>query len=87
MGSAALSPVNGRDHITTDPNISPGQACVRGTRIPVAVVLDNPAAGLSHEAILKSYPSLTEQDIRAAGAYRAELARERVIDSGRRGPT
>ena len=71
----ALSPVNGRDHITTDPNISHGQACVRGTRIPVAVVLENLAAGLSQEAILKSYPSLTEQDIRAAGAYRAELAR------------
>ena len=82
----ALSPVNGRDHITTDPNISPGQACARGTRIPVAVVLENLAAGLSQEAILKSYPSLTGQDIRAAGAYRAELARERVIDSGRRRP-
>jgi uncharacterized protein (DUF433 family) len=33
------------DHISVDPAICHGQACIKGTRIPVAVVLDNPAAG------------------------------------------
>jgi len=45
----------------------------------VAVVLDNLAAGLAQEEILQSYPSLKLDDIRAAIAYAAELARERVV--------
>lgn len=45
----------------------------------VSVILDNLASGLNQEEILKSYPSLTRQDIAAAMAYAAELASERVI--------
>lgn len=45
----------------------------------VSVVLDNLAAGLSSDEILKSYPSLTRQDIDAAIRYAAELARESVM--------
>jgi uncharacterized protein (DUF433 family) len=41
-----------RDRITTDPAVCHGQACISGTRIPVAVVLDNLAAGLSSERLL-----------------------------------
>lgn len=52
---------------------------MRGTRIPVAVVLDNLAAGLSTEEILAEYPSLQAEDIRAAMAYAADIARERLI--------
>jgi uncharacterized protein (DUF433 family) len=68
-----------REHIVVDPAVCHGQACIRGTRIPAAVVLDNLAAGLSAADILKSYPPLTEQAIHAAVAYAAELARERVL--------
>ena len=68
-----------REHIVVDPAVCPGQACIRGTRIPAAVVLDNLAAGLSVAEVLKSYPSLTEQAIQAAVAYTAELARKRVL--------
>lgn len=66
--------------ITTDPSICHGQACIRGTRISVSVVLDNLAAGLAPHEIVQSYPSLTVDDVSAAIAYGAELARERVID-------
>jgi len=45
----------------------------------VSIVLDNLAAGVSEEEILKSYPSLTRRDIQAAIAYVAELTRERLI--------
>jgi uncharacterized protein (DUF433 family) len=69
-----------RDRITTSPDVCHGAACVRGTRIPVSVVLDNLAEGLPAEEILASYPSLTLDDVRAAVAYGAELARERVLD-------
>ena len=68
-----------RDHITVNPAVLHGKACLRGTRIPVAVVLANLADGLSAEEILKSYPSLTPAAIQAALAYAAELAQERVL--------
>jgi uncharacterized protein (DUF433 family) len=45
----------------------------------VSVVLDNLAAGLTREQILKEYPSLTPDGIQAAIAYAADLARERVV--------
>ena len=69
-----------RDHISTDPNVCHGQACIKGTRIPVSVVLDNLAAGLAEDAIIQSYTALTRDAIRAATAYAAELARERIVD-------
>ncbi|HLJ69564.1 MAG TPA: DUF433 domain-containing protein [Chloroflexota bacterium] len=64
--------------IAIDPAICHGQACIRGTRIPVSVILDNLAAGLSEREILDEYPSLTRDGIKAAIAYAAELAREEV---------
>jgi len=67
------------ERIVVDPNICHGKSCVRGTRIMVSVLLDNLAAGCSHSELLSSYPSLTNDDILAAIAYAAELARERVV--------
>ena len=67
------------DRIATDPAVCHGQACIRGTRIPVALVLDNLAAGLTLEEILSEYPSLQADDVKAAIAYAADLARERVL--------
>ena len=52
---------------------------VKGTRVLVSIVLDNLAVGLSAKEIIKSYPSLSEESIRAAIAYGAELAKERTI--------
>jgi len=71
--------MNWREYITVDPAICHGKACIRGTRIMVAVVLDNFAAGLSIEEIIRSYPSLTYEAIRASVSYAAELAREQII--------
>lgn len=45
----------------------------------VSVILDNLADGLDEQEILKSYSSLTREDIHAAMAYAAELARERYV--------
>ena len=45
----------------------------------VSIILDNLAADVSEEELLKSYPSLKHEDIMAAIAYAAELARERVV--------
>jgi uncharacterized protein (DUF433 family) len=72
--------MNWRERLESDPNILHGKVRVRGTRVAVSVVLDNLAAGLSHQEILTSYPSLKEDDIRACLAYAAELANERVVE-------
>lgn len=61
--------------IHTDPAVCHGRPCIRGTRVPVTVVLDNLAAGLTPEEIVASYSSLTLEDVRAAVAYAADLAR------------
>lgn len=71
--------MNWRDRITVDPLVCHGKACIKGTRIMVSVILDNLAEGVSETEILKSYPSLTLDDIKAAIAYAAELSRERLV--------
>ncbi len=68
-----------RERITVDPLVCHGKACIKGTRIMVSVILDNLAEGVSEEEILRSYPSLNPEDIKAAIAYAAELSRERQV--------
>jgi uncharacterized protein (DUF433 family) len=68
-----------RQRVVSDPAILAGQACIKGTRIPVSVVLVNLAAGLSAAEIVASYPSLAADDVRAAIQYAAQLAHEHVI--------
>lgn len=64
------------ERITVDPSVCAGKPCIRGTRIYIAIVLDALAEGLTPKEIIDDYPSLTNDDIRAALAYSAELARE-----------
>jgi len=71
--------MNWRDYITVDPNVCHGKACIRNTRVMVSVVLDNLAAGLTPDEIVRSYPSLSHEAVQAAITYAAELARERVV--------
>ena len=68
-----------QEFITVDPAVCHGRACIKGTRIMVSVVLDNLAAGLTHDEIVRSYPSLSHEAVQAAIAYAAELGRERVV--------
>lgn len=68
-----------RAHIWIDAQRMHGTPCIRGTRIPVHVILDNLADGESTETILTQFPPLTEEHVRAALAFAAELAHERVV--------
>ncbi|BCW94549.1 MAG: DUF433 domain-containing protein [Fimbriimonadales bacterium] len=63
------------DRIVVDPALHHGEPCVRGTRVPIAVVLGSLAQGLSPEAIIREYPALTPDDIQACLAYAAEVIR------------
>jgi uncharacterized protein (DUF433 family) len=68
-----------QERISVDPAVCHGQACIKGARIMVSVVLDNLAAGLRVDELLRSYPSLTPDDVQASLEYAAELARERTV--------
>ena len=59
------------ERVSVNPDVCHGKACIKGTRIMVSVILDNLAAGLTPEDIIKSYPTLTREDIQAAAAYGA----------------
>lgn len=64
------------NRISVDPKVCHGKPCIRGTRIMVSVVLDNLAEGATPERIVRDYPPLKIEDVRAAIAYAAELASE-----------
>ena len=75
MEDAILPLMNER--IELDPRVCRGRPVIKGTRIPVEVILDQLADGESWESILAGYPELTRQDIQAV----LRFARESVVCS------
>jgi uncharacterized protein (DUF433 family) len=65
--------------ISADPAVMHGQAVIAGTRVPVSVILDCLAAGMTAEEITAEYPAVAEVGVRAAAAYGAALAREELL--------
>jgi len=65
--------------ISADSAVMHGQAVIAGTRVPVSVILDCIAAGMTAEQITAEYPTVTEAGVRAAAAYGAALAREELL--------
>ena len=66
--------VNWKDHIVSTPDVLKGKPRIKGTRIPVSLVLGYLAAGASHEEIFKEFPDLTGEQIMACLDYARELA-------------
>ena len=66
-----------QDRISVDPAVRSGKPCIKGTRITVYDVLEYLAGGMSEDEILRDFPDLTREDIRAALAFAA--ARERRL--------
>jgi uncharacterized protein (DUF433 family) len=66
------------ERIVIDPNICRGQACVKGTRIPVHQIISMLANGDTSEELLAEYPSLEREDILACLNYAASLTEEQV---------
>jgi len=62
------------ERITSDSKVCSGKPCIKGTRIPVHIILDLLATGESYEGIKQAYPNLTDADIRACLSYAAVLA-------------
>ena len=68
--------------VTSNPAVMHGQACIKGTRIPVAVVLGCLADGMSVADVVAEDPSLTPEAVAAALGYGAALAAEESMPRG-----
>jgi uncharacterized protein (DUF433 family) len=67
------------ERISIDPAVCGGKPCIKGTRIWVSLLLDFLADGMTEAELLAEYPQLVHEDVLAAIAYGAEVARERVV--------
>ena len=68
------------DHVCVDPGVMLGKPTIRGTRITVELILRKLAEGASEDNLLRAYPQLTQDSIRAAVQYAAEtIAHEETI--------
>ncbi|MBC8181097.1 DUF433 domain-containing protein [candidate division KSB1 bacterium] len=65
--------------IVTDPNICGGEPCIKGTRIPVHIILGHLAAGDEYDDILSNFPRLETEDIKACLEYASYLATEKEL--------
>ncbi len=66
------------ERISIDPGVCHGQACIKGTRIPVHQIVRMLANGDTIESLLGEYPSITKEDIFACLDYAAALTEEQV---------
>ena len=71
------------DRITIEPGKRGGKPCIRGLRMTVSDVLDYLASGMSEDDVLRDFPDLTREDIRACLAFAADRERRPVTVGGR----
>jgi uncharacterized protein (DUF433 family) len=64
------------DRISIDPAVHHGEPCIKGTRVPVSILVGSLADGDTFEDLLTAYPALTHEDISAALHYAAEAVRD-----------
>lgn len=68
-----------QDNIVVDPNIMFGKPCIKGTRIPVDLILEKLGQGETTQYLLSAYPGITEEDIQACLRYGADSVRNETI--------
>jgi len=71
--------VQWQERIVIAPDLHHGDPCIKGTRIPVAMILGSLADGMTQEEIQEAYPQLTGEDVRAALAYAADVIHQDVL--------
>ncbi|MCD6286503.1 MAG: DUF433 domain-containing protein [Anaerolineae bacterium] len=70
-----------QDYVVMAPDVHHGDPCIKGTRVPVAIVIGSLADGMLPEDITAEYPQLTQEDIQAALAYAAEVVSQDILMS------
>ena len=67
--------MNWQEHISSDPEIMFGKMVIKGTRIPVELILEKLAAGNSVEDLIQAYPRTTAADVQACLLFAADNAK------------
>jgi uncharacterized protein (DUF433 family) len=68
-----------QERVVIAPDLHHGDPCIKGTRIPVAMIVGSLADGMTPEEIQAAYPQLTVDDIQAALAYAADVIHQEVL--------
>ncbi|MCP5004042.1 MAG: DUF433 domain-containing protein [Planctomycetes bacterium] len=71
--------INWKDRISNDPSIHHGTACIKGTRIPISMIVGSFADGMTPEEIQQEYPQLTLEDVYAALSYAADIIHQEIV--------
>jgi len=71
--------VRWQERVVIAEDLHHGDPCIKGTRIPVAMIVASLADGMTSDEILEEYPQLTDLDIRAALAYAADVIHQDVL--------
>jgi uncharacterized protein (DUF433 family) len=74
-----MSRTRWQERIVVEPDIHHGVPCVKGTRVPVAIILGSLADGMDAGSIIAEYPQLTGDDIAAALSYAAEVMQQDIV--------
>jgi uncharacterized protein (DUF433 family) len=74
-----MSRVRWQDHIVVADDLHHGEPCIKGTRIPLRILIGSLADGMRTEEILEAYPQLSPDDLLAALAYAADVLSQEVL--------
>ena len=74
-----MSRINWKNYVIVDPEIHHGEPCIKGTRVPVAMLVGSIADGMTIEEVMKEYPQITREAVQAALAYAADVVRHDII--------
>ena len=73
-----MNRIRWQNRIVIDPRLHHGDPCIKGTRIPVAMIIGSLADGMTYSEIQEAYPQLTGEDIYSALAYAADVMRHEI---------
>lgn len=65
--------------IVSNPELRSGEPCIKGTRIPVSVIVASVAQGFTRQDIIAQYPQLKDEDITAALLYASESVHQESV--------
>ena len=74
-----MSRINWHNFIVVDPELHHGEPCIKGTRVPVAILVGSIADGMTIDEVIKEYPQITHEAMRAALAYAADVVRQDIL--------
>jgi len=66
------------ERIAVDPNVLAGKPVIKGTRIPIYLIVELIASGMTMKDVLKEYPELKEDDVKAALLYASKLLEKEI---------